>query len=429
LANREVSLLSNRKQSKFFYGYVIVAASFLILTVVMGLIFNFGVFFKPFLDEFGWTRAEISGAYALLFTVYGLLGIFAGRLNDRLGPRIIMTVASVLLGLGYFLISKVSALWQLYLFYGVIIGIGTGGCFVPLASTVARWFVRRRGLMTGIVVSSIGVGSMIMPPIATQLISGYGWRTTYVIFGIVVLVVTMVAAQFLKRDPSQVGQLPDGESEATHESSALQTQGFSLRGTIRTSQFWMLCVMFFCFGYSMHAITVHIVVHATGLGFALADAAKILVVIGGLNIVGRLAVGIGYDRIGNKLGLIIVFALLSAAVLWLQFAREFWMLQLFAVAFGLATGGVIVLMSSVGADLFGLKSHGVILGIYTFLFSLGGAIGSVLSGRIFDITNSYQLAFWVFAALGIVGLVLSLLLKPISEKVRVYNTGRNAQIQ
>jgi len=417
LSNHEVLSSVASKKPRLFYGYVIVAVGFIILTVVMGLIFNFGVFFKPFLDDFGWTRAQTSGAYALLFTVYGVLGIFAGRLNDRLGPRLILTVSSILLGLGYFLISRVTALWQLYFFYGVIIGIGTGGCFVPLTSTIARWFVKRRGLMTGIMVSSIGVGSMIMPPIATQLISAYGWRTAYVIFGIVVLVVTLVTAQFLRRDPAQVGQLPDGAGEVNQGSSTLQTQGFSLRETIRTSQFWMLCVMFFCFGYSMHAITVHIVIHATGLGISLVDAAKILVVIGGLNIVGRLVMGVGSDRIGNKRGLIIAFVLLSAGVLWLQFARELWSLQLFAVLFGLANGGVIVLMSSVGADLFGLRSHGAILGIYTFLFSVGGAIGSVVSGRIFDITNSYQLAFWVFAALGIAGLILSLFLKPISGKV------------
>jgi len=416
LSNHEVLSSVASKKSRFFYGYVIVAAGFIILTVVMGLIFNFGVFFKPFLDDFGWTRAQTSGAYALLFTVYGVLSIFAGRLNDRLGPRLILTVASVLLGLGYFLISKVTALWQLYFFYGVIIGIGTAGCFVPLTSTVARWFVKRRGLMTGIMVSSIGVGSMIMPPLATKLISAYEWRTAYVIFGILVLVVTLVTAQFLRRDPAQVKQLPDGASEANQGTSILQTQGFPLRETTRTSQFWMLSVMFFCFGYSMHAILVHIVIHATSLGIALADAAKILVVMGGLNIVGRLVIGVGSDRIGNKRGLIIAFVLLSASVLLLQLAREMWSLQLFAVLFGLANGGVIVLMSSVGADLFGLRSHGAILGIYTFLFSVGGAIGSVVSGRIFDVTNSYQMAFWVFAALGISGLILSLLLKPIRTK-------------
>lgn len=417
MSNHEVSSSVAGKKPKFFYGYVVVVAGFIILMLVMGLIFNFGVFFKPFLDEFGWTRAQTSGAYALLFTVYGVLGIFAGRLNDRLGPRLILTVSSILLGLGYFLISRVTTLWQLYIFYGVIIGIGTAGCFVPLTSTVARWFAKKRGLMTGVTVSSIGVGSMVMPLIATQLISAHGWRFAYFIFGIVVFVVTLVTAQFLRRDPAQVGQLPDGATEANKGNSALQTHGFSLRETVRTGQFWMLSAMFFCFGYSMHAILVHIVIHATGLGMVLADAAKILVVMGGLNIVGRLVLGVGSDRIGNKRGLVISFVLLLVSVLLLQFAREMWSLQIFAVLFGLANGGVIVLMSSVGADLFGLRAHGAILGIYTFLFSVGGAIGSVVSGRIFDIANSYHLAFWVFAALGAVGLILSLLLKPIRAKV------------
>ena len=428
MVEHEVLPATVGKKPKFFYGYVVVGASFLILAVVMGVIFNFGIFLKPLLTEFGWTRAETSGAYSLLFTIYGLLSIFAGRLNDRFGPRIILTVSSFLLGLGYLLISHISALWQLYLVYGVIIGVGISGCFVPLTSTAAKWFVRRRGLMTGIVVSSIGVGAMIMPPLATQLISAYGWRTAYMIFGIIVLVVTLVAAQFLRRDPSQVGQLPDGESELRQGTLVFQSKGFPLREAIRTNQFRMLCVMFFCFGFSMHAILVHIVIYATGLWITLADAATILVVMGGLNIVGRMVIGIGSDRVGSKQGLILVFATLVAAMLWLQFARELWALNLFAVVFGFANGGVIVLMSSVGAELFGLRAHGAILGIYTFLFSVGGAIGSVLAGRIFDITGSYQLAFRVFVALSIVGLTLSILVKPTSRRGGANDTGRSAKL-
>ena len=427
MANHETLSSTGSKKSRFFYGYIIVVAGFFILAVVFGIIFNFGVFLKPLLVEFGWTRAETSGAYSLLFTIYGLLGIFAGRLNDRFGPRVIMTVSSLLLGLGYLLISQINALWQLYLFYGVIIGVGTGGCFVPLTSTVARWFVERRGLMTGIVVSGIGAGAMIMPPVATQLISSYGWRTAYAIFGIAVLVVTMLAAQFLRRDPNQVGQLPDGESEVKQGGVVSEAKGFSLQEALRTRQFWMLCVAFLFFGFCMHATVVHIVIHATGLGISMADAAKILVVIGGLNIVGRLLVGVSSDRVGNKLGLIVVFIMLSVAVFWLQFAKELWMLYLFAVIFGFANGGVIVSMSSVGAELFGLRAHGVILGIYIFVFSIGGAIGSVLTGRIFDITSSYQLAFWVFAVLSIAGLILSLFLKPTSRKGGTNDAERSAR--
>ncbi len=138
---------------KLYYGYVIVVATFIIITVVFGVIFNFGLFLGPMLNEYGWSRAETSAAYSLVFFIYALLGIFAGRLNDRFGPRIIMTVSSIFLGAGFLLMPLITAIWQFYLFYGIIVGIGAGGCFVPLVSTVSRWFIKRRGLMTGVIFS------------------------------------------------------------------------------------------------------------------------------------------------------------------------------------------------------------------------------------------------------------------------------------
>ena len=134
---------------KFFYGYVVVLASFFILLITWGTIYTFGVFLKPLLAEFGWTRAETSGAYSLYMVLHGVLYIVTGRLNDRFGPRMLMTACGLLLGLGYFLMAYISAIWHLYLFYGVIIGIAMSAGFVPLVSTIVRWFVKRRALMTG----------------------------------------------------------------------------------------------------------------------------------------------------------------------------------------------------------------------------------------------------------------------------------------
>jgi OFA family oxalate/formate antiporter-like MFS transporter len=130
-----------------------------------------------------------------------------GGLNDRLGPRIVLTVCGVLIGVGFLLMSQIGALWQLYLFYGVIVGAGLGGTFVPLTTT-ARWFVARRGLMTGIVTAGVGVGALIGPPIANWLITGYDWRRSYAILGSIVLGCVVVGAQLLRRDPAQVGRLP-----------------------------------------------------------------------------------------------------------------------------------------------------------------------------------------------------------------------------
>jgi len=182
-------------KSKLFYGYIIVAAGFLIMTVMWGTYYSFGIFFEPVLKEFGWTRAATAGAFSLSLVLTGFFAIVMGRLNDRFGPRKVITACALLLGAGYILMSQISALWELYLFYGLILGIGLGGAFVPVASTISRWFIRRRSLMTGITASGIGVGTFLMPPIANWLISSYGWRTSYIIIGAaaVVLIIIVIA--------------------------------------------------------------------------------------------------------------------------------------------------------------------------------------------------------------------------------------------
>jgi len=406
--------LMRGKKPKFFYGYIIVLAGFFITMVAFGTLFSFGIFFKPLSTELGLTRAVTSGAYSLSMLSLGLTSIVIGRLSDKFGPRLVVTVCGSFLGLGYLLMSQLNAIWQLYLFYGVIVGIGMSASFVPLMSTVARWFVKRRGLMTGLVVSGIGIGGIIMPPIVTQLISSYGWRISYLILGIIILVVIIMAAQFLRRDPGQVAQFPDGQSVVKRGSILSEVKGFSRQEAIHTRQFWMLCAIFLSCFVSIDIILVHIVPHATDLGISPPIASSILSIIGALSIVGRIGMGSAGDRIGNKLALIISFILLAVALFWLLGAKELWMLYLFAAIFGFSYGSTSVLMSPTVADLFGLRSHGEILGMVLFGTTIGSAIGPVVVGHIFDITGSYQLGFLVIAILSFIGLILVSILRPTS---------------
>jgi len=327
-----------------------------------------------------------------------------------------MVACGFFLGLGYLLMSQISATWQLYLFYGVIIAIGMGGSFTPLVSTVARWFVKRRGMMTGIVASGMGLGIMIMPPVASWLISGYSWRTSYIIVGIVALVLIISTAQFLRRDPGQMGQLPYGENEVKEDSLNLEAGGFSFQQAIHTRQFWMLGAIFVCFLFVAETIMVHIVPHATELAISTTTAASILAVIGGLTFASMIIMGSAADKIGNRSVLIIGFILMSVALFWLQLATEVGMLYVFAAILGFACGGIPVLMSPMVAELFGLGFHGIILGSVMFVGTIGGAIGPVLTGYIFDITGSYQLAFLVCVTMSVVGFILALLLRPTSRE-------------
>jgi len=391
----------------------VVIAGFFILMVLWGTIYCYGVFFKPMSGEFGWTRAMTSGAFSLYMVLHGVLYLVTGRLNDRFGPRAVMTVCGLFLGTGFMLMSQVNAIWQLYLFYGVLVGIGASGGFVPINSTIARWFVRRRGMMTGVAISGMGVGTIVMPVVARWLISTYDWRFSYLIVGIVVLVVSVAAAQFLRRDPSKMGQLPYGEGEVKQEGLIVKPEGFSFREAIHTKQFWLFFAIIFAFGGVGQATMVHIVPHTTDLGISATIAAGIIAIIGGASIVGRIGLGGASDRIGEKKVLLCVFVFYLVAFLWLVPARELWALYLFAVLFGLAFGGGEVMISPLVAKLFGLKAHGALLGAIVLAAALGATVAPLMAGYIFDVTTGYQLAFVVLAALSVVALVLVLLLRPI----------------
>ena len=314
------------------------------------------------------------------------------------------------------LVSQVNAIWQLYLYYGVLMGAGLSGAVAPMMATVARWFVKRRGMMTGITVSGLGMGTLITPPVANWLISSYGWRMSYLIVGITILLAVTLVAQLVKRDPSQIGQLPYGSSEVKVNASSLTSEGFSFQQAIKTRQLWLLCIAPLFFGFSLQIMAVHIVPYATDQGISAASAAILLSLIGGVGTLGRVILGASGDRIGNKLAYIVSFGLVSVALFWLLVSRELWMLYLFAIAFGFGYGGIASLISPVTAEHFGLNSIGVILGIILFICAVGETVGPVVAGYIFDVSGSYMMAFLICAVLSSLGLLLILLLKPVDLK-------------
>jgi MFS family permease len=402
---------------KFFYGYVIVAAALSMSIVMWGARHSFGVFFAPVLDEFGWTRAATSGGFSLTWVFTGLLSIAVGRLNDKFGPRMIMTVAGFLLGLGYLLMSQLSSIWQLYLFYGVI-SIAMSAALVPTLSTVARWFVKMRAFMTGIVLSGSGIALTVIVPAANQAILDYGWRTAYIIVGSVAMVVVIIAAQFLRRDPYQVGKLPYGCDGTSAVTSGAQTYGLFFKEALRTNQVWLISLVYFCAYFVYNLFVVHMVIYATGQGISSVRAVGIMAFLGVAGIAGRTIMGILADRIGNKQAMVLSAGLMMLALFWLLVAKDLWMLFLFGVAFGFGHGGIATMESPIVANVFGIRSHGVILGLVFFSDTVGGAIGPFLAGYIFDVTNSYRLAFLICAILGVINLVAILLIRPLKSLQR-----------
>jgi MFS family permease len=408
-------LFTERKQlgrPQFFYGYVIVAAALSMSIVMWGARHSFGVFFAPVLDEFGWSRAATSGGFSLTWVFTGLLSILVGKLNDKLGPRLIMTVAGFLLGLGYLLMSQLSSIWQLFLFYGVI-SIGMSAALVPPLSTVARWFVKMRAFMTGIVLAGTGIALMVIVPAANWAILVYGWRTVYVIVGSGALVVVVIAAQFLRRDPYQVGKLPYGYGGISTAASGAQADGLFFKEALRTNQVWLISLVYFCTYFVYYVFVVHMVIYAIGQGISSARAVGIVAFLGAAGIAGRIIMGFFADRIGNKQAMLLSAGLMMLALFWLLVAKDLWMLFLFGAAFGFGHGGIATMESPIVANVFGMRSHGVILGLVFFCDTVGGAFGPFLAGYIFDVTNSYTLAFLLCAILSVINWIAIFVLKPL----------------
>jgi MFS family permease len=399
-------------EHNFFYGHAVVAASFAIMVVIWAAYYSFGVFFKPMVNEFGWTSAATSAAFSLSAIISGLVAITMGKLTDKFGPRFVMRICAALLAIGFLLMSKVAMIWQLYLVYGLIIGIGMGGSFVPLMSTVVKWFSKRRSMMAGIVAAGVSIGALIGPPTVHRLIITYGWRISYVILGTTVFIIVIIVTQFIRKDPIELGQLADGVDKIGEQPGANpSSRGLSFREAIFSGQFWVVFFMFFCLGFCTFAIIVHVAPHAIELRIPAVVAAAILATIGGLGMIGRVVMGRAADIFGSKRAFMIGFILMSAALLGLMPVKMVWLVFVLAGLFGFANGTCVASQSPLVALLFGLSSHGVILGFLSFGFTSGGAFGPWLSGIIFDIAGSYRLAFLMCAAVSLIGLFLTSFLK------------------
>jgi MFS family permease len=393
-----------------YYGYYIVISTFMIILMGWGIFSIYGVFFSPLSQEFSWSRAETSGAYSLAVLTAGALGILAGRFSDRLGPRKVIILCTAMLAIGYFLMSIVQNIWQFYLFFGLIIGFGVAGCWAPPVATVSHWFTGRRGLMTGIVSGGISIGILVLSPVVTHLISVYGWRQSYFIIAIAILVVTMTASQFIRRSPQQMGLEPYGENRTKSQLLKAADKG-SWREAIRTSQFWMVCLIYVCFGFAQLTVLVHIVPDAMGKGISPISASGILSIIGIVSLIGRIIMGTVTDRIPVKTAAILSLGFLAVALIWLFQADNLWKYYLFAIIFGFGYGGMSCIQPLLAVELFGLVTVGIITAIFSFSFNIGGALGPVLSGYLFDINGSYQWAFIICLILIFIALALSFYLK------------------
>jgi len=416
-AVRQANLLNGlgpAPSSRIFYGYVVVAVCFAIQVIGWGIHNSYGIFFTPLIQEFGWSRASVAGAASMSLLVHGIGSVFLGGMNDRVGPRLIMTGCGLFMGLGYMLMSGLDHLWEIYLFYGLIIGIGVSGTDVVLLSTVARWFYAMRGIMSGIIKVGTGLGMVIAPLFIALIMKAFLWRTSFFILGAIILVSYVLLAQLLVRDPALKRQYPDNARPTEPIGIRPAEQGLSLKEAIATRQFWCICLISLLVVSCTYTILMHIVPHAIDVGVPSAKAATILATLGGVSIVGRLVMGATADRIGTRKALMFSISFILGAMCYLYWVDALWMFFLFAVFQGLGHGGFYALISPTVAEYFGTRSHGVLLGVVIFSTTIGGAFGPFLAGYLFDVTHTYRVVFLGLAGTTLAALVLSATLRPMA---------------
>lgn len=390
--------MNSADRKGIYYGYIIVAAIFIFMVAAFGVNYNFGVFFDHIQTEFGWNRGTISGAYALLTVVSGFLGILAGRLSDRKGPFVVAVIIALTLGIGYLLMATCRSLSAFYFYHGIILAVGVGAGWPGLLPQISHYFTKNRGLMIGFASAGIGASSFFIAPLTRIIIDNVSWRVTYLVWGVIILVV-LGAVSFVFKNAHRY-RLPPPAGEAN-----TLPPGLLFKEVLHTTDFYIFCTAFFLFGYNLHSVMIHVIPFALDMGFE-QHAVRILVFIGGISMTTRILAAWLSDHIGAKTTLLLELTLMLLAFVVLKFPINIPRLYLFGAFFGLAYGGGMALVAIASGDYFGKRSGGAILGGITSMYTMGGALGPVITGVIFDVRGNYNLAFAICLVLAVLCLLL-----------------------
>ena len=412
-----------RTRSALYYGWILLIAVVFVMLAGSGIRAVFGVFIKPIETEFGWTRQQLSGAAALSLFVLGAVGPVVGWLADTWGPRRVMLLSSVVLGIGTVLASFVGHLWQLYASAGVLMAMGSGGLGMATSSSIAaRWFVARRGLILGILGGAMSAGQMLVVPLSMILIGLYGWRASFLWLGVGVLVLAIpIILAFVRDDPKDKGLEPYGAntSAARAFGGVSDERRVPVSEAMGTPAFWLLASTFFVCGYTSNGLVLtHLIPHAAEHGFSEMHAAQALGLMGAMNIVGTILSGWICDRFGRKGPLAFYYGVRGLSLIFLLYVWNVPSLHIFAAIFGLNYISTVPPTATLTANIFGRLSVGALSGWIYFSHQVGSAVGAWAGGAIFDATGSYSLAFLSAAVMAFVAAGLSLLIREVPVSAR-----------
>ena len=393
------------RRPRIFYGWFVVVAAFAVTFIGFGCAYTFSAFVEPLQREFGASRGSVSLVFSLAGFLYFGLGIVSGPLADRFGSRPLAATGMILTGFGLALASVARSLMEVYAAYGLGVGIGVGCAYVPAIGAVQRWFVRRRGFASGLAVSGIGVGTLVMPPLAAQLIQAVGWRTAYLALGALAVVIGAGLSLLIENDPSARNLGPDGDPAQPAARRRLP-EGISINTAVRSSRFIGLYAACLICSFGVFVPFVHLVPYARDHGVAPSYAVLLLGVIGVGSTAGRFFLGDLADRAGRQLTLLLMFVGMALALALWVISASLWSLAAFAFIFGIFYGGWVAVLPAVVMDYFGGRNVSGLIGILYTSVAFGTLVGPSAAGFIFDLSHSYTVPILASAVSNIVAAII-----------------------
>jgi MFS family permease len=417
--------MQSPRQRKFFYGYVIVAACFVVLYMLWGLVLNtLPVFLKPIVEDMKWGRGTF-----LVALICGAVGTtisapIAGKMLDRIGARPVMAAGTLIIGGGLIAGSRISHLWQLYTIFAFI---GAGlmcATIIPCSLLIGNWFVSKRGTAMSAAFVGTSFGGMIMSPVIEWIIRNYSWRTAFAFGGTSILVVVLpVIFLLIRTNPSEMGLEPYSDLEDDNNRSK-EVWGAGVKEAFSIRAFWHIAAIILIMGFVTGGVGNNCVAYFQDLGHSSQNATRVWSFVMLVMILGKFSFGPAADRFGSKNMMAIACMLFAFSIGILPFAGSYPAAVIFAAIYGFATGAPLVLNALMTGDYLGMKNFGAIYGILNIMGNLGGSLGPAGAGFYFDKTGTYVPVFYLFAVIMLVGAVISVSTRPAGQA-----TPRDDEIQ
>jgi MFS family permease len=397
-----------------FYGWYVVASAFAITGVGFGSAYSFSAFVDSLQRDFAASRGSVSLVFSLAGFLYFALGVISGPLGDRWGARRVTALGMLFVGLGLCAAGMARTLGEVYVAYGLGMGLGVGFSYVPALGAVQRWFVKRRGFASGIAVSGIGVGTLLMPPLAALLIRSLGWRGAYETLGVLAAVIGVGMALLIENDPRARGLAPDGDPL---QAGAAAPSGCTLREAIRSRRFVGLYAACLICSFGLFVPFVHLLPYALDHGVPQSSAVLLLGAVGVGSTAGRFFLGGVADTLGRAPALLLMFVGMALALLiWLG-STAFWGLATFALVYGVFYGGFVAILPALVMDYFGGRNVGAIIGVLYTSVAAGTLVGPSAAGFAFDLSHSYTLPILCSVAANALAALIMLGMQRAAPKV------------